>query len=102
MKESIMAIRNSKRRENADELAPRRPTREKPHAASPTRTRPGAKRTTFSSGKKPVRPRREPHDSLFSVDPASAINPETGEDAVFNVSDLPVSKDELEFRHKRH
>lgn len=89
-------------REDADELSPRRPGHEKPRAASPTRARPGAKRTTFASGQKPARARRQSHDPLFSVDPASAINPETGEDAVFNVSDLPVSKDELEFRHKRH
>ncbi len=78
-----------------DELAPRKPTPRK----TPTR-RPGA--TRFSAPKrKPERKSQATVDPLFQVDPTREIDPENGEDAVFNVSDLPVSRDELALRKRR-
>ena len=75
-----------------DELAPRKPKQ--------AMRRPGAKRIS-APRKKPTRPRKADVDPLFRVDPAAAIDPESGEDAVFNVSDLPVSRDELALRKRR-
>lgn len=75
-----------------DELAPRKPKQ--------TMRRPGAKRIS-APRKRPARPRKADADPLFRVDPAEAIDPESGEDAVFNVSDLPVSRDELALRRRR-
>ncbi|MGI6239339.1 MAG: hypothetical protein ACOYI5_06910 [Christensenellales bacterium] len=70
-----------------DALEPRRPAKSAPRKrAQPQR-------------KKPARAIED--DPLFSIDPARAIDPTSGEDAVFNVSDLPVSKDELAYRKKR-
>ena len=76
-----------------DALAPKKPAR-------PAARRPGATRVV-PSGRRPSRERRPEPDSLFQVDPAREIDPVNGEDAVFNVSDLPVSRDELALRRRR-
>lgn len=76
-----------------DALAPKKPTR-------PSTRRPGATRISVSR-QRPPRERRPEADSLFQVDPAREIDPVNGEDAVFNVSDLPVSRDELALRKRR-
>ena len=78
-----------------DELAPKKPARPKT-----AMRRPGGARISAST-KRPARARKADVDPLFSVDPAQAIDPENGEDAVFNVSDLPVSRDELALRKRR-
>lgn len=77
-----------------DALIPRKPS----SAKAPVRR---AEKTRFSPAGKPRRTRKADIDPLFVVDPAEEINPENGEDAVFNVSDLPVSRDELALRRKR-
>jgi hypothetical protein len=76
-----------------DALAPKKPVR-------PAARRPGATHVS-PSGRRPPRERRPEPDSLFQVDPAREIDPVNGEDAVFNVSDLPVSRDELALRRRR-
>lgn len=76
-----------------DELSPRRP--------SPAR-RPGTARISAPRRPIPKRPARKADaDPLFHVERAEAVTPESGEDAVFNVSDLPVSRDELALRKRR-
>ncbi len=76
-----------------DALAPKKPAR-------PSTRRPGGTRISVSR-RRPPRERRPEADSLFQVDPAREIDPVNGEDAVFNVSDLPVSRDELALRKRR-
>jgi hypothetical protein len=75
-----------------DELTPKRPARASMRRPSGARVAPA---------KRPVRARKSDVDPLFRVDPAREIDPVSGEDAVFNVSDLPVSRDELALRKKR-
>lgn len=75
----------------ADEASPQR--------ASPPPRRPRSRTMAASRRPQPQRRRRDmgaAGDDIFDVSRASSMS--GGEDEVFNVSDLPVSSDELAFR----
>lgn len=72
---------------------PRRTTR---NASSPV---PGARRRSAVPPRRP-QPASEA-DALFEVKNGAHVYPDKREDEVFNVSDLPVSRDELAFRHSQ-